>query len=89
MKRNKLNNPMVKYFIGDVRNYRSLNDALKGIDFVFHAADLKQVPSCEFYPMEAVNTNIIGAANVIDDCVDNKIKKSKTTGIVGGLRKPP
>ncbi|MDR2407975.1 MAG: polysaccharide biosynthesis protein [Bacteroidales bacterium] len=73
--RNKLNNPMVKYFIGDVRNYRSLNDALKGVDFVFHAAALKQVPSCEFYPMEAVNTNIIGAANVIDACVDNKIKK--------------
>jgi UDP-glucose 4-epimerase len=73
--RNKLNNPMVKYFIGDVRSYKSLNDALKGVDFVFHAAALKQVPSCEFYPMEAVNTNVIGAANVIDACVDNQVKR--------------
>jgi UDP-glucose 4-epimerase len=73
--RNKINNSIVKYYIGDVRNYKSLNDALKGVDFVFHAAALKQVPSCEFYPMEAVNTNIIGAANVIDACVDNQVKK--------------
>jgi UDP-glucose 4-epimerase len=73
--RNKFNNPKIKYFIGDVRNYKSINDALKGTSFVFHAAALKQVPSCEFYPMEAVNTNIIGAANVIDACVDNQVKK--------------
>jgi UDP-glucose 4-epimerase len=72
--RNKLNNPLVKYYIGDVRNYKSINDALKGVDFVFHAAALKQVPSCEFYPMEAVNTNIMGASNVIDACIDNHVK---------------
>jgi UDP-glucose 4-epimerase len=73
--RNKINNPIVKYYIGDVRNYRSIAEALKCVDFVFHAAALKQVPSCEFYPMEAVNTNIIGAGNVIDACVENNIKK--------------
>jgi UDP-glucose 4-epimerase len=73
--RNKFNNPNIKYFIGDVRNYKSINDALQGVDFVFHAAALKQVPSCEFYPMEAVNTNVIGADNVIDACVDNQVKK--------------
>lgn len=73
--RNKFNNPKVKYYIGDVRNYKSINDALKDVDFVFHAAALKQVPSCEFYPMEAVSTNVIGAGNVIDACVDNGVQK--------------
>jgi UDP-glucose 4-epimerase len=76
--RNKLNNPKIKYYIGDVRNYKSISDALgegAGVDFVFHAAALKQVPSCEFYPMEAVNTNIMGAANVIDACADKHVKK--------------
>jgi UDP-glucose 4-epimerase len=73
--RSKLNNSQVKYYIGDVRNYKSINEALKGVDFVFHAAALKQVPSCEFYPLEAVNTNIIGASNVIDACAENRVRK--------------
>jgi UDP-N-acetylglucosamine 4,6-dehydratase/5-epimerase len=60
-----LNNDKVKFHIGDVREYDSVHDALRGVDYVFHAAALKQVPSCEFYPMEAVRTNIIGAENVI------------------------
>ena len=59
------NNPKVKFYIGDVRNYDSISQAMKGVDFVFHAAALKQVPSCEFYPMEAVRTNIIGTENII------------------------
>lgn len=64
----------IKYYIGDVRNYKSVDEAMGGVDFVFHAAALKQVPSCEFYPMEAVATNVIGASNVIDAAVNNKVK---------------
>ncbi len=64
----------IKFVIGDVRKKDSVNTALKGIDFVFHAAALKQVPSCEFYPMEAIETNIIGTSNVIDCAIDNEIK---------------
>ena len=64
----------IKYYIGDVRNYKSINEAMAGVDYVFHAAALKQVPSCEFYPMEAVATNVIGASNVIDAAVNNKVK---------------
>jgi len=60
-----LSNDKVKFYIGDVRNYDSIYDALMGVDYVFHSAALKQVPSCEFYPMEAVRTNVIGAENVI------------------------
>lgn len=60
-----LRNDKVKFYIGDVRQYDSVHDALEGVDYVFHAAALKQVPSCEFYPMEAVRTNVIGAENVI------------------------
>lgn len=55
------NNDKLKFYIGDVRNYDSISQAMKGVDYVFHAAALKQVPSCEFYPMEAVQTNIIGS----------------------------
>src|SRR5581483_4369946 len=55
----------LKFYIGDVRNADSVRDAMKGVDYVFHAAALKQVPSCEFYPMEAVRTNVIGAENVL------------------------
>lgn len=73
--RNQLNNPRIKYYIGDVRNYKSINEALKRVNFVFHAAALKQVPSCEFYPMEAVSTNVLGASNVIDACVENGVKR--------------
>jgi len=61
----RLKNDKVKFYIGDVRHYDSVHDALMGVDYVFHAAALKQVPSCEFYPMEAVRTNVIGAENVI------------------------
>ncbi|MEN6320690.1 MAG: polysaccharide biosynthesis protein [Syntrophaceae bacterium] len=62
----ELNKPKVKFYIGDVRDYDSLNFAMNGVDLIFHAAALKQVPSCEFYPMEAVRTNIIGAENVLN-----------------------
>ncbi len=64
----------VKYYIGDVRSYESVNEATKGADFLFHAAALKQVPSCEFYPMEAVATNIHGANNVLNAACNNKVK---------------
>lgn len=70
-----LNNPKVKFYIGDVRNYESINRAMAGVDYVFHAAALKQVPSCEFYPMEAVLTNINGTDNVLNAAIENKLKK--------------
>jgi len=68
-----LNNDKLKFYIGDVRNYDSICQAMKGVDFVFHAAALKQVPSCEFYPMEAVRTNIIGAENVMSAAIANDV----------------
>lgn len=71
----ELKNDKVKFYIGDVRNYDSLDMAMKGVDFVFHAAALKQVPSCEFYPMEAVQTNVLGAANVLNAAVANQVEK--------------
>ena len=70
-----LKNPKVKFYIGDVRNYNSVNDAMCGVDYVFHAADLKQVPSCEFYPMEAVQTNILGAENVMRAAIANEVSR--------------
>jgi UDP-glucose 4-epimerase len=70
-----LKNSRVKFYIGDVRNYDSVHDALTNVDFVFHAAALKQVPSCEFYPMEAVRTNILGAENVLRAAIANKVKR--------------
>lgn len=70
-----LQNDKVKFHIGDVRNYESIDFALKGVDYVFHAAALKQVPSCEFYPMEAVRTNILGAENVLNAAIANRVKK--------------
>ena len=70
-----LNNPKVKFHIGDVRNYESISRAMAGVDYVFHAAALKQVPSCEFYPMEAVLTNIIGTENVLNAAIDNKVQR--------------
>ena len=73
--RRKYHNSKLKFYIGDVRNKDSINNAMKGVDFVFHAAALKQVPSCEFYPMEAVRTNIVGTNNVVDVAVDNSVKK--------------
>ena len=71
----ELNNPKVKFYIGDVRHFDSLNFAMNGVDFLFHAAALKQVPSCEFYPMEAVRTNILGAENVLNAALANNVKK--------------
>ena len=66
----------IKFYIGDVRDYRSIDPAFRGVDYVFHAAALKQVPSCEFYPMEAVKTNVAGSDNVISACVTNHVKKA-------------
>ena len=71
----KYNNSKLKFFIGDVRDYESINQALKGVDYVFHAAALKQVPSCEFYPLEAIKTNTLGAENVMTASIANKVKK--------------
>ena len=66
----------IKFYIGDVRDYNSIAPAFRGVDYVFHAAALKQVPSCEFYPMEAVKTNVIGSDNVVSACVANNVKKA-------------
>lgn len=66
----------IKFYIGDVRDYNSIVNAFRGVDYVFHAAALKQVPSCEFYPMEAVKTNVQGSDNVISACVANGVKKA-------------
>jgi UDP-glucose 4-epimerase len=68
-------NDKIKYYIGDIRNFDSINQAMVGVDYVFHAAALKQVPSCEFYPMEAVRTNIIGAENMLEAALKNRVKK--------------
>ena len=73
--RKKLNNKKVKFYIGDVKDKSSLGVAFKNVDFVFHAAAYKQVPSCEFYPMEAIKTNVIGTNNVIDIAMDEKVEK--------------
>ena len=74
--RKAYDNDKLKLYIGDVRNLDSIIDAFKGVDYVFSAAALKQVPSCEFYPMEAVRTNVIGSDNVITACVRNNVKKA-------------
>jgi UDP-glucose 4-epimerase len=71
----ELKNDKVKFYIGDVRNYDSLDFAMRGVDYVFHAAALKQVPSCEFYPMEAVRTNVIGAENVLNAAIANNVQR--------------
>ena len=73
--RNKMHNSKIKFYIGDVRDKSSIAEAFKNIDYVFHAAALKQVPSCEFYPLEAIKTNTLGTQNVVDLCIKNKIKK--------------
>ena len=70
-----LKSDKVKFYIGDVRDYDSVHDALRGVDYVFHAAALKQVPSCEFYPMEAVRTNVLGAENVMRAAISNEVKR--------------
>jgi len=70
------NHDKLKFYIGDVRDYNSIEGAFIGVDYVFHAAALKQVPSCEFYPIEAVKTNVLGSDNVISACVKNGVKKA-------------
>lgn len=70
-----LSNPKLRFYIGDVRNYDSIHEAMQGVDYVFHAAALKQVPSCEFYPMEAVRTNVLGAENVMNAAVASGVKR--------------
>lgn len=70
-----LNNSKAKFYIGDVRDLDSLNQAMVGVDYVFHAAALKQVPSCEFYPMEAVRTNVMGTENVLSAAIANKVER--------------
>ena len=69
------NNPKIKFYIGDVRDYRSVDQAMFNVDYVFHAAALKQVPSCEFYPIEAVKTNVLGTENVLNAAISNDVKK--------------
>ncbi len=70
-----LNNPKLKFYIGDVRSYDSVHDAIKGVNYIFHAAALKQVPSCEFYPMEAFRTNVLGAENVMNAAIANQVDR--------------
>ena len=70
-----LNNPKVKFYIGDVRDYSSINRAMRGVDYVFQAAALKQVPSCEFFPVEATRTNVLGTENVVKAAIANGVKK--------------
>jgi UDP-N-acetylglucosamine 4,6-dehydratase len=71
----EMKNEKLKFFIGDVRDFDSISNALKNVDYVFHAAALKQVPSCEFYPIEAVRTNILGTENVLNAAIINNVKK--------------
>lgn len=73
--RKKYNNDKLKFYIGDVRNLEGVREAVKGVDYLFHAAALKQVPSCEFFPMEAVRTNVIGTDNVLTAAIDAEVKK--------------
>lgn len=70
-----LNDPKLKFYIGDVRDYDSIYQAMKGVDYVFHAAALKQVPSCEFYPMESVRTNVLGSENVMEAAIARGVSR--------------
>lgn len=72
--RHEIQNPKVKFYIGDVRDKRSVDGAMVGVDYVFHAAALKQVPSCEFFPMQAVRTNVIGTENVLDSAIEHGVQ---------------
>jgi UDP-N-acetylglucosamine 4,6-dehydratase len=72
--RNELRSPKLKFIIGDVRNSNSINDAMRGVDYVFNAAALKQVPSCEFYPIEAVATNILGTENTLNAAIASRVR---------------
>lgn len=73
--RKKYNNPKIKFYIGDVRDINSIRNAMHGVDYIFHAAALKQVPSCEFFPMEAVKTNVIGTDNMLNAAIEVGVKK--------------
>ncbi|CNH13032.1 polysaccharide biosynthesis protein [Yersinia pekkanenii] len=73
--RKKYKNDKLKFYIGDVRDYQSISNAMHGVDYIFHAAALKQVPSCEFYPLEAVKTNILGTENVIESAINHNVKR--------------
>ena len=73
--RHVYNNPKIKYYIGNVRSLQSLEDAMHGVDYIFHAAALKQVPSCEFFPVEAVKTNVIGTDNMLTAAIHEGVKK--------------
>lgn len=73
--RKKYNNPKIKFYVGDVRDYMSVLNATRGVDYLFHAAALKQVPSCEFHPMEAVKTNVLGTDNVLEASIVNGLKR--------------
>lgn len=72
--RKSYNNEKLKFYLGDVRDINSLDDAIHGVDYIFHAAALKQVPSCEFYPMQAVQTNVVGTENVLNTAIKHKVK---------------
>ena len=72
--RHALQNPKVKFYIGDVRDQRSVDGAMRGVDYIFHAAALKQVPSCEFFPIQAVRTNVFGTENVLDSAIRHGVK---------------
>lgn len=73
--RKKYNHPKLKFYIGDVRDYQSILNAVRGVDFIYHAAALKQVPSCEFYPLEAVKTNVLGTENVLEAAIVSGVKR--------------
>lgn len=73
--RKKYSNEKISFHIGDVRDYSSVSDAVKGVNYIFHAAALKQVPSCEFYPIQAVKTNIIGTENVLEAAINNEVER--------------
>lgn len=73
--RKKYANPKLKFYIGDVRDYQAVLNASRGVDYIFHAAALKQVPSCEFHPMEAVKTNVLGTENVLEAAIQNEVKR--------------
>lgn len=73
--RKRYANDKLKFYIGDVRDYRSVLNATRGVDYIYHAAALKQVPSCEFYPLEAVKTNVLGTENVLEAAIQNEVKR--------------
>ena len=73
--RKRYDSTKLKFYIGDVRDYQSVLNATRGVDYIFHAAALKQVPSCEFHPMEAVKTNVIGTDNVLEAAIQNNVKR--------------